>query len=160
MGGAKYYIIFSYFKYILVNIFIFIGLIWLSQILRILDLQYSVSNQIFDVIKTTILVLPSFISPIMPFLLLLGSFFVSYKLNSSNEIVIFKQYLGSKEISFLVIILMSIIFFLYFVNNEYFSIKTYHKYKIEEDMVKSQKENRHDSKKSPFKHNLGRKRNR
>lgn len=132
MGGAKYYIIFSYFKYILVNIFIFIGLIWLSQILRILDLQYSVSNQIFDVIKTTILVLPSFISPLMPFLLLLGSFFVSYKLNSSNEIVIFKQYLGSKEISFLVIILMSIIFFLYFVNNEYFSIKTYHKYKIEE----------------------------
>ena len=132
MSGAKYYIIFSYFKYILVNIFIFIGLIWLSQILRILDVQYSISNQLFDVIKTTILVLPSFINPLMPFLLLLGSFFVSYKLNSNNEIVIFKQYLGLKEMSFLIIILMSIIFFLYFINNEYFSVKTYHKYKIEE----------------------------
>mgnify|MGYP001242350302 CR=1 FL=1 len=132
IGGAKYYIISSYFKYILINIFIFISLIWLSQILRILDLQYSVSNQIFDVVKTTALVLPSFINPLMPFLLLLGSFFVSYKLNSNNEIAILKQYLGYKEISFLVSISMFAIFFLYFFNNEYFSVKTYHKYKVEE----------------------------
>ena len=79
MGGAKYYIISIYFKYILINILIFIGLIWISQILRILELQYSVSNQMISVVKTTSLVLPSFINPLMPFLLMLASFFINYR---------------------------------------------------------------------------------
>ena len=132
MGGAKYYIIFVYFKYIFINIIIFIGLIWLSQILRILDLQYSFSNQIFDVLATTALVLPSFINPLMPFLLLLGSFFANYKFNSNNEIIILKQYLSIKEILILIFSMMVCLFIFYFINNEYISIKTYHKYKIEE----------------------------
>ncbi len=111
---------------------IFIGLIWLSQILRILELQNSISNQIFDVIKTTSLVLPSFINPLMPFLIILGSFFLNYKINSSNEVIIIKQYLAIKEIANLIIFFLFALILLYFVNNEYFSIKTYHKYKIEE----------------------------
>ena len=114
--GAKYYIFSSFFKYILINIFIFIGLIWLSQILRILELQNSISNQIFDVVKTTSLILPSFINPLMPFLLLLGSFFLNYKINSSNEIIILKQYLAVKEISNLILILLVGIVLLYFLN--------------------------------------------
>ncbi|MAD48417.1 MAG: hypothetical protein CMQ53_03580 [Gammaproteobacteria bacterium] len=130
--GAKYYIFSSFFKYILINIFIFIGLIWLSQILRILELQNSISNQIFDVVKTTSLILPSFINPLMPYLLLLGSFFLNYKINTNNEIIILKQYLAIKEISNLILFLLLGIILLYFLNNEYFSIKTYHKYKIEE----------------------------
>ena len=132
MKEAKYYIISVFFKYILINIFIFLGLIWLSQILRILELQYSISNQIFDVIKTTCLVLPSFINPLMPFLILLGSFFANYKFNSNNEMVILKQYLNIKQISNLLITLMFSIFILYTLNNEYFSTKMYHKYKVEE----------------------------
>ena len=132
MKEAKYYIISAFFKYILINIFIFMGLIWLSQVLRILELQYSISNQIFDVVKTTSLVLPSFINPLMPFLILLGSFFANYKFNSNNEIVILKQYLNIKQISNLLITLMFVIFVFYFVNNEYFSTKMYHKYKVEE----------------------------
>ena len=132
MNGAKSYIFSSFFKYILINIFIFIGLIWLSQILRILELQSSISNQIYDVIKTTSLVLPSFINPLMPFLLILGGFSLNYKLNSSNEIIILKQYLGIKEISNLIFLLLFSVFLFYFINNEYFSVKTYHKYKIEE----------------------------
>lgn len=100
--------------------------------MRILELQNSISNQIFDVIKTTILVLPSFINPLMPFLLILGGFSLNYKLNSSNEIIILKQYLGIKEISNLIFLLLFSIFLFYFINNEYFSVKTYHKYKIEE----------------------------
>ena len=132
MKEAKYYIISVFFKYILINIFIFLGLIWLSQVLRILELQYSISNQIFDVIKTTCLVLPSFINPLMPFLILLGSFFANYKFNSNNEMVILKQYLNIKQISNLLITLMFSIFIFYFFNNEYFSTKMYHKYKVEE----------------------------
>ena len=132
MGGAKFYIIFVYFKYIFINIIIFIGLIWLSQILRILDLQYSLSNQIYDIIKTTSLVLPSFINPLMPFLLLLGSFFANYKFNTNNEIIILKQYLNIKEILILIICMMIFLFLFYFVNNEYLSVKAYHKYKVEE----------------------------
>ena len=132
MKEAKYYIISAFFKYILINIFIFIGLIWLSQVLRILELQYSISNQIFDVVKTTSLVLPSFINPLMPFLILLGSFFANYKFNSNNEIVILKQYLNIRQISNLLVTLMFVIFVFYFVNNEYFSTKMYHKYKVEE----------------------------
>ena len=54
-------------------------MIWLSQILRILELQHSITTQLFEVIKTTLLVLPSFISPLMPFLLILASFFLNYK---------------------------------------------------------------------------------
>ena len=107
-------------------------IIWLSQILRILELQNSISNQIFDVVKTTSLILPSFIDPLMPFLLLLASFFLNYKINSNNEIIVFKQYLAVKEISNLILILLVGIVLLYFLNNEYFSIKTYEKYKIKE----------------------------
>ncbi len=100
--------------------------------MRILDLQYSISNQIIDVIKTTSLVLPSFISPLNSFLFILASFFVNFKLNSNNEIIIIKQYFSSKDISFLMLVIMLGLFLLNFINKEYFSIKAYHKYKIEE----------------------------
>ena len=93
LGGIRSYIIFTYLKYILVNIIIFVGLIWLSQILRILELQQSITTQILDIIKTTVLVLPSFIGPLMPFLLIIASFFLNFKFNNSNEIIILKQYI-------------------------------------------------------------------
>ena len=107
-------------------------MIWLSQILRILELQHSITTQLTDVIKTTVLVLPSFISPLMPFLLILASFFLNYKFNSSNEIVILKQYFSIKRNIFLFIFLFLSIFIFNFLNNEYFSTKLYHKYKIQE----------------------------
>ena len=104
----------------------------MSQILRVLDLQHTISFQILDVMKTTILVLPSFISPISSFLLLLASFFLNYKLNSSNEIIIFKQYLKLNDIKYLFLIIIAIIFLLNFLNKEFFSVSAYHKYKVEE----------------------------
>ena len=68
----------------------------------------------------------------MPFLLLLASFFLNYRFNSSNEIIILKQYLDFKEILTLLTILTFGLFILYFINNEYFSVKMYNKYKIKE----------------------------
>lgn len=132
IGGTRSYILFAYFKYILINIIIFIGLIWLSQILRILELQQSITTQIIDIITTTILVLPSFISPLMPFLLLISSFLLNYKFNSSNEIIILKQYFSIKDSLILFLILCSGIFIFYLLNKELFSVNLYHKYKVQE----------------------------
>ena len=132
LGGTRYYIIFNYLKYILINILIFLGLIWFSQILRILELQHSITTQLINVINTTILVLPSFISPLLPFLMLLASFFLNYKFNSSNEIIILKQYFSFKDNILLFLIIIFGIFIFYFVNKEIFSVNLYHKYKLKE----------------------------
>ena len=132
LGGTRSYIFFNYLKYILINILIFLGLIWFSQVLRILELQQSISTQLIEVIKTTILVLPSFISPLLPFLLLLASFFLNYKFNSSNEILILKQYFSFKENILLFMFIFSGIFIFYFINKEIFSTKMYQKYKVKE----------------------------
>ena len=107
-------------------------MIWFSQILRILELQQSISTQLIDVIKTTLLVLPSFISPLMPFLLLLASFFLNYKFNSSNEIIILKQYFSINKNILIFLSIISGILIFYFINNEIFSVKMYHKYKVKE----------------------------
>ena len=131
-GGTRSYIILNYLKYILINIIIFVGLIWVSQVLRILELQHSISTQLTDVIYTTLFVLPSFINPLMPFLLIIACFFLNYKFNSSNEILILKQYFSNKNNFVLSLILTSIIIILYTLNNEYFSVNFYHKYKIKE----------------------------
>ena len=132
LGGTRSYIILNYLKYILINIIIFIGLIWISQVLRILELQHSITTQLTDVINTTLYVLPSFISPLMPFLLIISSFFLNYKFNSSNEILILKQYFSNKNNFLLSLILTLIISLFYIFNNEYFSVNLYHKYKIKE----------------------------
>ena len=132
LGGTRSYIIFNYLKYISINIVIFIGLIWLSQILRILELQQSITTQMMDVVTTTLLVLPSFISPLMPFLLVIAGFFLNYKFNTSNEIIILKQYFSLKN-NFLLSIFLSVgIITLYLINNEFFSVNLYQKYKVKE----------------------------
>ena len=131
-GGTRSYIIFTYLKYILINISVFIGLIWFSQILRILELQHSISTQLTEVISTTLLVLPSFINPLMPFLLIISCFFMNYKFNVNNEIVILKQYLSLKINYTISIFLSIVIIMIYFFNNEFFSVNLYHKYKLKE----------------------------
>ena len=68
----------------------------------------------------------------MPFLLIIASFFLNYKFNSSNEILILKQYFSNKNNFLLSLILTLIIYLFYFLNNEYFSVNLYHKYKIKE----------------------------
>ena len=106
IGNARYYIIYNYFKYILIFLLIFSGLIWLSQIIRIMEFQYSISNQILEIAGTTLLALPSVINPLVPFLILIGSFMVNSKISNSNEIIILKQYLSTKGLSSLFQILI------------------------------------------------------
>ena len=119
-------------KYILINIIIFVGLIWISQILRILELQQSISTQLFEVIKTTVLVLPSFIGPLLPFLLIIAGFFLNYKYNSTNEIIIINQYISKKKNLVLFSIILLVISIFHFVNSEILSVNLYQKYKVQE----------------------------
>ncbi len=85
-----------------------------------------------DVVTTTLLVLPSFISPLMPFLLVIAGFFLNYKFNTSNEIIILKQYFSLKN-NFLLSVFLSVgIITLYLINNEFFSVNLYQKYKVKE----------------------------
>ena len=132
IGRARSYIIYNYFKYILIILFVFTGLIWLSQIIRIIEFQYSITNQIIEIAGTTLLALPSFINPLVPFLILIGSFILNSKIKNSNEIIILKQYLSIKSLRFLFQLLIFFIFSLFFVNNEIISNKFYEKYKIKE----------------------------
>jgi len=73
----------------------------------------------------------------MPFLLILGSFFVNYKLNVSNEIVVLKQYLDPRELSRIISITTITLGFIIFFNSEYVSMKSYQKYKIEELKIRN-----------------------
>ena len=97
-----------------------------------LELQHSISTQLIEIINTTMLVLPSFINPLLPFLLIISCFFINYKFNVSNEIIILKQYQSSTNNSIISFILTIIILLFYFINNEYLSVNLYHKYKVKE----------------------------
>ena len=132
IGRARSYIFYNYFKYILIILLIFIGLIWLSQIIRILEFQYSISNQIIEIAGTTLLALPSFINPLVPFLILIGSFMLNSKIKISNEIIILKQYLSIKSLRILFQFLILFTIIIYTINNEIISKKFYEKYKIKE----------------------------
>jgi len=132
VGRARSYIIYNYFKYILIILFVFIGLIWLSQIIRIIEFQYAVSNQIIEIASTTLLALPSFINPLVPFLILIGSFMLNSKIKNSNEIIVLKQYLSSKSLRVLFQLLIFFLFIIFTFNNEVISKKFYSEYKIKE----------------------------
>ena len=132
IGKAKSYIIYNYFKYILIILLIFIGLIWLSQIIRILEFQYSISNQIVEIAGTTLLALPSFINPLVPFMIIIASFMLNSKIKNSNEIIILKQYLSVRSLRVLFQFLIFFTIIVYAINNEIISNKFYEKYKIKE----------------------------
>ena len=128
IGRARSYIIYNYFKYILIILLVFIGLIWLSQIIRILEFQYSISNQIIEIAGTTLLVLPSFINHLAIFLIILGSFMLNSKIRTSNEIIILKQYLSTNSLRVLFQLLILFTVIIYTTNNEIISKKFYEKY--------------------------------
>ena len=132
IGRARSYIIYNYFKYILIILLVFIGLIWLSQIVRIIEFQYSINNQIIEIAGTTLLALPSFINPLVPFLILIGSFMLNSKIKNSNEIIILKQYLSSRGLKVLFQLIIFFTFIIFIINNEIIANKFYEKYKIKE----------------------------
>ena len=126
------YIVFFQFKYLLNFLFILLGLICISQILRLVDLKFSLTNQIFDIMGTTFLVLPSYLNPLLPILLLISFFYFNFNLNSSNESLIINQYLNHKNKTLITLLLKIILIIFYILNYECLSPKLYEIYKLKE----------------------------
>ena len=89
-------------------------------------------NQIIEIAGTTLLALPSFINPLVPFLIIIGSFMLNSKIKNSCEIIILKQYLSIKGLRVLFQLLIFFTFIIYTINNEIISSKFYEKYKLKE----------------------------
>jgi len=137
IGITRSYIIYNYFKYILIILLLFTGLIWLSQIIRITEFQYSISNQILEIAGTTLWVLPSFINHLVPFLILIASFMLNSKIKSSSEIIIIKQYLSNDKLRNLFQLLIFFTLLIFSINNEIISKNFYEKYKIKELKIRN-----------------------
>ncbi len=68
----------------------------------------------------------------MPFLLIIASFFINFKYNSNNEIIILRQYFSIKNNIMLFLLIFFGIFTFNILNNEFFSVHLYQKYKVNE----------------------------
>ncbi len=97
-----------------------------------MNFNTSISNQIIEIAGTTLLALPSFINPLVPFLIIIGSFMLNSKIKNSNEIIILKQYLSIKSLRVLFQLLIFFTIIIFTINNEIISKKFYEKYKIKE----------------------------
>lgn len=102
-----------------------------------MDLKFSISTQIFDVIVTTFLVLPTFVNPLMPIILIVSHIYLSFKYNSSNQSMIINQYLSNKNKIKITISAKFILLFLYLLNYELLSPKLYKFYKLKEIEIRN-----------------------
>jgi len=121
-----------FFKYLINLIFLFLGLIWISQTLRIIDIKYSISNQLLDILSSSLFVLPSYLNPLLPILIIFSYILFNYKLTSSNEMIIINQYFNQKSKVLFQFIISFFIFIFYILNNEIISPLTYQTYKEKE----------------------------
>lgn len=133
----KSYILFNYFKYLITNSLFFISLVWISQTLKILNIQFSDSVEVLDIILTSIAVLPSYLSPLLPILIIFTSIALGYKFINNNEVMIYKFYLNKSNFVkiFTMISFIILIFFSY--NSEIIGPKTYKHYKEKELSIRN-----------------------
>ena len=133
----KIYIVFHQFKYLLNFLIILLGLIWLSQVLRLLDLKFSFSTQIIDVMMTTFFVLPSFINPLMPIILIINYIYLGFIFHSSNQSMIINQYLKNKDKMKIIIFIQTTLVLLFILNYEIVSPYLYKLYKLKEIEIRN-----------------------
>lgn len=100
--------------------------------MRLVDLKFSIANQIFEILLITLLAIPSYINPLIPIILLISYFYFSFNLNSSREVLILNQYFDNKNKITISIIIKIILLIIFFLNYELLSPKTYQVYKIKE----------------------------
>ena len=125
------YLIYNYIKYLTIFLFSFLITIWASQTIRLLEIGISYKD-LFEIIYLTILLIPSYIINIFHLILVFSVFFLNYKFNSTNELIIFRQYVEEKLIKRSFIIINLIIFLILFLNSEYLSQNFYKEYKQKE----------------------------
>jgi len=137
LRNARSYIIYSYLKYILISTLIFLFLVWISQILRIVNIQSSFYSQIIDIFLTSLFALPSFINPLLPLLIIFSCIFFNLKLIGNNEIIIFKQYLAFNNYRGIFFFTLFTVAIFFFINGEIISPKSYSKYKVKEIEIRN-----------------------
>ena len=125
------YLIYNYIKYLTIFLFSFLITIWASQTIRLLEIGISYKD-LFEIVYLTILLIPSYIINIFHLILIFSVFFLNYKFNNTNELLIFRQYIKEKLIKRSFIIINIIIFLILFVNSEYLSQNFYKEYKQKE----------------------------
>ena len=125
------YLIYNYIKYLTIFLFSFLITIWASQTIRLLEIGISYKD-LFEIVYLTILLIPSYIINIFHLILIFSVFFLNYKFNNTNELLIFRQYIKEKLIKRSFIIINIIIFLILFVNSEYLSQSFYKEYKQKE----------------------------
>ncbi len=125
------YLIYNYIKYLTIFLFSFLITIWASQTIRLLEIGISYKD-LFEIVYLTILLIPSYIINIFHLILIFSVFFLNYKFNNTNELLIFRQYIKEKLIKKSFIIINIIIFLILFVNSEYLSQNFYKEYKQKE----------------------------
>ena len=125
------YLIYNYIKYLTIFLFSFLITIWVSQTIRLLEIGISYKD-LFEIVYLTILLIPSYIINIFHLILIFSVFFLNYKFNNTNELLIIRQYVNEKRIKRNFLIINLIIFLLLCLNSEYFSQKFYKDYKQKE----------------------------
>ncbi len=125
------YLIYNYIKYLTIFLFSFLITIWASQTIRLLEIGVNYKD-LFKIIYLTILLIPSYIINIFHLILIFSVFFLNYKFNNTNELLIIRQYAKEKLIKRNFLIVNLIIFILLFLNSEFFSQNSYENYKQKE----------------------------
>lgn len=128
----KLYIFLNFFKYLLINSLFFVGLVWISQALRIIDLDYIQSEQILKILIVTLMALPSYINPLLPILIIFTSIALNFKFTNSNENLIINQYLNKKEFQKILNLFFLFTFLFFISNKEFLAPKAYETYKVNE----------------------------
>ena len=110
----KLYLTLNYVKYIVILLLVFLLIIWLAQILRMMDFNQTVTIQLYEIMRITSYLLPSAINTILPIIILLASCFFNRYINSTSEISIFSLYLKRKKIN----LFLSYLYFLRWIKTK------------------------------------------
>ena len=125
------YLIYNYIKYLTIFLFSFLITIWASQTIRLLEIGVGYKD-LFKIVYLTILLIPSYIINIFHLILIFSVFFLNYKFNNTNELLIIRQYVKDKWIKRSFLIINIVIFSLLYLNSEYVSQNFYKDYKEKE----------------------------
>lgn len=137
LSNLNCYILKKFFKYTFIFLITFIILIWISQVLRIIDLSQSYSTQLLEIILATLYSLPSFISPLASLIVFISCVTINRNFNIHNELTIVNQYSSLKNNKSVFLIGITSIFIFLFCNNELLSNKLYSKYKYKEIQIRN-----------------------
>jgi len=137
LSNLNCYILKKFFKYTFIFLITFIILIWISQVLRIIDLSQTYSTQLLEIILATLYSLPSFISPLASLIVFISCITINRNFNIHNELTIVNQYSSLKNNKSVFLIGITSIFIFLFCNNELLSNKLYSKYKYKEIQIRN-----------------------